>query len=67
MQLDGCHSRVRNILRVNGFVIWRDFKDVTTDKLLKAEYEDDSGTIFRFDRFDRQKLVFIQISYFEIK
>ena len=49
MQLDGRHSRVRNILRVNGIVTWSDFTDLTQEELLKSEYEDDAGTIFRFD------------------
>ena len=56
MQLDGRHSRVRNILRVNGIVTSVDLFNITQAELLRSEYEDDAGTIFRFDRSDRRKL-----------
>ena len=60
MQLDGRHVRARDILCANDIRTWREFRNETTNELLKAEYEDDSDNIVRFNKFDRKRFRLIK-------
>ena len=61
LQLDTRHARVRNILNANECYGWSDFKNKHVDEWLKEEYNDtQSGIIFRFNRFDRERFNWVR-------
>ena len=61
LQLNTCHSRVRDILHANEIYLWTDFDNKSIPKLLKAEYNDTkSGVTFKFNRFDKERFEMVK-------
>ena len=53
LQLDGCQSRVQDILNANKYNSWNFLNDFIMKELKEADYEDtDSGKIVKFNKFD---------------